>query len=198
MIKFQMNCGYCGRKCDMKKDLCVPQDSVYVCKTCYDWSQKVADLEAKLAESENRIEELESQFAYECECNKQFVECQKENDQLKQQLAEWKDGTIICKWTDAENKVKELEQQLAEKDKTIDEINKEFVKAIKDWKELVKIKEKNIAELEEQDEIYHNQDKIELLEILKETFAWGKDNGYLTAESAVEIIDQKIKEIKGE
>ena len=50
--------------------------------------QKVADLEAKLAEKDLRIEELESQFAYECECNKQFVDCQKENTQLKQQLAE--------------------------------------------------------------------------------------------------------------
>jgi hypothetical protein len=49
---------------------------------------KIADLEAKLAESETRIEELESQFAYECECNKQFIECQNENTQLKQQLAE--------------------------------------------------------------------------------------------------------------
>lgn len=42
-------------------------------------------------------------------------------DYLRKQLAdkekelnEWKDGTIVCKWTNAENKIKQLEQQLAE------------------------------------------------------------------------------------
>lgn len=46
------------------------------------------ELKQQLAEKDTRIEELESQFAYECECNKQFVECQNENEMLKQQLAE--------------------------------------------------------------------------------------------------------------
>lgn len=71
-----------------------------ICKDCYNgmfrngneliskFITKISDLEAKLAEKDLRIEELESQFAYECECNKQFVDCQKENTQLKQQLAE--------------------------------------------------------------------------------------------------------------
>lgn len=45
-------------------------------------------LKQQLTEKDLRIEELESQFAYECECNKQFVDCQKENENLKQQLAE--------------------------------------------------------------------------------------------------------------
>lgn len=35
----------------------------------------------------------------------------------EKELNDWKDGTIICKWTNTENKVKELEQQLEEKDK---------------------------------------------------------------------------------
>lgn len=35
-----------------------------------------------------RIEELESQFDYECECNKDFVACQNENERLKEQLTE--------------------------------------------------------------------------------------------------------------
>lgn len=39
-----------------------------------------------LNQQNQRIEELEGQFAYECECNKQFMECQKENEELKQQL----------------------------------------------------------------------------------------------------------------
>ena len=48
----------------------------------------IEELKQQLAEKDTRIEELESQFAYECECNKQFVECQNENEMLKQQLAE--------------------------------------------------------------------------------------------------------------
>ena len=56
MSKFQMNCGYCGRKCDMKKDYCIPQDGVYVCKSCYGWQAKITDLEAKLAEKEEKQE----------------------------------------------------------------------------------------------------------------------------------------------
>lgn len=45
-------------------------------------------LKQQLAEKDLHIEELESQFAYECECNKQFVECQNENTQLKQLVTE--------------------------------------------------------------------------------------------------------------
>ena len=46
-----------------------------------------------------------------------------------------------------------------------------------------------------------NQDKISFavaeLEKVKETFTWGKDNGYLTPENAVNIIDNQIKMLKG-
>lgn len=33
----------------------------------------------------SRIEELEGQLAYECECNKQFVECQNKCEQLEKE-----------------------------------------------------------------------------------------------------------------
>lgn len=52
------------------------------------WKQECDSLQKALAEKDSRIEELESQFGYECECNAQFVDCQKENERLKQQLAE--------------------------------------------------------------------------------------------------------------
>lgn len=58
MSKLKMNCGYCGRKCNLDKDFCIPQDSVYVCKSCCDWQNRVADLEAKLAEKDKEIESL--------------------------------------------------------------------------------------------------------------------------------------------
>ena len=34
-------------------------------------------------ELEEKLKEVEGQYAYECECNKQFVECQNENEKLK-------------------------------------------------------------------------------------------------------------------
>lgn len=71
-------------------------------------------LKQQLAEKDIRIEELEGQFAYECECNMQLVDLQK---------------------------------QLEEKQNTIDEINKEFVQAVHDWKTLCKKKDKEIEKL---------------------------------------------------
>lgn len=41
----------------------------------------------RIAELEAKLEKVQSQYAYECECNKQFVECQKENEKLRNQLA---------------------------------------------------------------------------------------------------------------
>ena len=73
------------------------------------YEKKISDLEVKLAEKDLRIEELESQFDYECECNKQFVECQNENKKLKQQLAE-KDEEI----TELKDKIEILEYTIEE------------------------------------------------------------------------------------
>ena len=77
--------------------------------------QKIADLEAKLAESENDYLLLEEQLENANEWSKYF---QEENEQLKQQLAETeeeRDGNYenysIC-WKDNTH----LKQQLADKD----------------------------------------------------------------------------------
>lgn len=50
--------------------------------------------------------------------------------------------------------IDQLKQQLAEKQNTIDEINKEFVQAVHDWKALCAEKDKEIAHLKEMDN-YH-------------------------------------------
>lgn len=85
MSKLKMNCGYCGRKCDLDKDFCIPQDSVYVCKSCYEWQNRVADLEAKLAESEKDRDVWKSM----AKCGDKLTEKMRdEYQQLKQQLAE--------------------------------------------------------------------------------------------------------------
>lgn len=83
MSKLKMNCGYCGRKCSLEKDFCIPQDSVYVCKSCYEWQNRVADLEFKLAESESKYKKAYQEGLLQKQFDKDV-----EIMQLKQQLAE--------------------------------------------------------------------------------------------------------------
>lgn len=49
---------------------------------------KINNLQSQLDHQKARIEELEGQFAYECECNKQFVQLQKMWNELKEWLKE--------------------------------------------------------------------------------------------------------------
>ena len=50
-----------------------------------------------------------------------------------------------------DKEIEQLKQQLAEKQHTIDEINKEFVQAVHDWKTLCAEKDTRIADLEDKD-----------------------------------------------
>lgn len=49
----------------------------------------------------------------------------------------------------AEKQINQLKQQLDEKQNTIDEINKEFVQAVHDWKVLIEEKDKEIEDLKQ-------------------------------------------------
>lgn len=50
------------------------------------WNEEYEEeIEALKKRYEEKIEEFKK-FAYECECNKHFVECQRENEELKKQL----------------------------------------------------------------------------------------------------------------
>ena len=55
-------------------------------KHCDEKDQQIDQLKQQLAEKDIRIEELEGQFAYECECNKQLVKLQKKLDQANERL----------------------------------------------------------------------------------------------------------------
>ena len=48
--------------------------------------EKVKILDKENKELKELLEEVQGQYEYECECNKQFVACQQENNSLKQQL----------------------------------------------------------------------------------------------------------------
>ena len=116
-------------------------DSYEVIRTLNQQADKIDDLEAKLAESEHRNEQLVDALNGEVFINYKLP---MENAQIK--------------------------QQLAEKEQDIEEINKEFVQAVKDWKSLVEKKNKDIVELEEHDNLYHNQLAIAELERAKIEF----------------------------
>ena len=83
-------------------------------------------------------------------------------NQLKQQLEE-KDQQIKKRVIVYEkqfivqtNEIYSLKQQLAEKQNTIDEINKEFLQAVHDWKTLCAEKDKEIASLTNRTNRYEN------------------------------------------
>lgn len=113
--------------------------------------QKIKELEQRLS---NCIELPLLVFSEYVE-HENWVKAEKDKEiaKLKQQLAEWKDGTVIVKWTDAENKVKELEQQLAEKEQAIEglqEINQSLGQACNnDAKEIGRLREQ-LAEKDEE------------------------------------------------
>lgn len=130
---------------------------------------KAADLEAKLAEKNLRIEELESQFAYECECNKQFVACQMENDELKQKLAEYEclmkkynvedlghlDIMLFVLSGETKYQLAQLKQQLEEKEKELAELKTENMNIFEYSKEI----EQKFAEQDRQIEYFKKQAK---------------------------------------
>ena len=50
--------------------------------------EKVKILDKENKELKELLEEVQAQYEYECECNKQFVDCQRENVQLKKSQKE--------------------------------------------------------------------------------------------------------------
>lgn len=118
-----------------------------------------------------------------------------------------------------QNEIQQLKQQLTEKQNTIDEINKEFVQSIHDWKALCAEKDKEIEKLKQQNTLLENEngklttelimDKykkaqkevsfgnqlaIQELEKVKMMTEW-KFNSIV---DVVNYIEERLKELKGE
>lgn len=212
MSNLKMNCGYCGRKCSLDKDFCIPQDSVYICKSCYNWKQKIKDLEAKLAESEKKtrtyakeivfldkkLENLNKEFELAQEHNEKTVEYwQNEYSQLKQQCKECKhlnkkiELNIKNKLM---NEIQQLKQQLAEKENEIEELKKGV------YKVTLGTTPSNQIDFTENFYVIQNQTAIAELEKLRNYLP----NIALDIADMVSYrylkkqIDQQIKELKGE
>ena len=137
-------------------------------------------------ELEEKLKEVEGQYAYECECNKQFVECQNENEKLKQQLAE-KDAEIRVVYSFRKQKCDNLQKALAEKERQVKKLNNEAQKYFED------------AYCND----FHNQDKISfaIAELEKVKSAFGLINSKLdkveTIKEYIHYIDHQINELKG-
>lgn len=109
-----------------------------------------------------------------------------------------------------QNEIQELKQQLAEKQNTINEINKELVQAVHDWKALCAEKDKEIERLKsarnstyEQVKIWKKEFAIQELEKVKQTLHKGyyeQVGKYYYAElgNIEKVIDNQIKKLKGE
>lgn len=143
-----------------------------------DRDKTIKFMQKELAEKDIRIEELEGQFAYECECNMQLVDLQK---------------------------------QLEEKQKTIDEINREFVQAVHDWKALCAEKDKKIELLNAMISTLPEHDKeikeYELEKVKNYFIEECEDGDGIKTEDRVikkdiyevaDFIENQIKELKGQ
>lgn len=146
-------------------------------------------------------------------------------NQLKQQLEE-KDKEINSLIVDYEKRISQeqelmsnMEHRLAEKQNTIDEINKEFVQAVHDWKTLCAEKDKEIERLKQQNTLLENENGKLAKELIVKNYkkaqkevSFGKQLAIQELEKVkiltewkfesiadvVNQIDQQIKELKGE
>ena len=138
-------------------------------------------------------------------------------DQLKQQLAEKDKEIAHLKEKDnyhlryelagADETITNLKQQLAEKQNTIDEINKEFVQSIHDWKALCAEKDKEIEDMDkdlvfnaneikrliqEKKRLKQNQTQLAIQELEKvKNFVDGRTY-------CANYINKRIQDLKGE
>lgn len=89
---------------------------------------------------------------------KMLLQLQSQLDQLKQQLAETEQEFLVFQEDSARNEQIYI-RELAEKQNTIDKINKEFVQAVHDWKALCAEKDKEIERLKNLFELNGEKDE---------------------------------------
>lgn len=156
-----------------------------------------------------------SQFPSKDENGKEIYICSNCNEKelfyepLIKQLEDQNDR-LIKERDDANLKLSKLLQRVSEQNEEIENLNKEWVQSIHDWKEIIKKKDKQIAELEEHDMAFHNQLAVEQLEKVKDSvldfsngyWRYFAKNGeeymkYSDLESCLkEYIDDPIKQLK--
>lgn len=218
MTNLKMNCGYCGRKCSLDKDFCIPQDSVYICKSCYDWKQKVDDLEAKLADRkqfcESQVKSLTDIIAGLIETKHDLEAKLEESERLLKKQCYKNIQELEDVFNYNLNQVAILSQQLAEKDAELNRYAELFGMKDKDFY----VVEKNeydkmvsgakqfanqtaIAELEKVKNIIDSKVKNidKRLDDLNIKIVCESTSMQLsTYKEIIKLIDQQIKLLKGE
>lgn len=137
--------------------------------------------------------------------------------ELEQKLAELKEKDnyhLRYELAGADETITNLKQQLAEKQNEIDEINKEFVQAVHDWKALCAKKDNEISKLQASYQQVKTQLAIQELEKVKEEMDLN-GNSYCEIRQGTSphnptdyawfnyvkfrnYLNQQIKELKGE
>lgn len=187
-----------------------------LCPNCYDYFKQ---LKRQLEEKEKQIDIISrdnNSYKYNIDEQKRII------DDFAKQLKEKDNYHLRYELAGADETIANLKQQLAEKQNTIDEINKEFVQSIHDWKALCAEKDKEIENLKQQNIVLENEnyklatssiiDKyreaqeevsfgiqlaIQELEKVKEWLE-PKYFDYEQINYLSKIIDKQIKELKGE
>lgn len=112
-----------------------------LCPNCYYYFKQ---LKQQLEEKEKQIDIISRDnnlYKYNIDEQKRII------DDFAKQLKEKDNYHLRYELAGADETIANLRQQLAEKQNTIDEINKEFVQAVHDWKTLCKKKDKEIEKL---------------------------------------------------
>lgn len=165
MSDTKLNCFICGKELELGMKV-YGGSNLWRCEECankqmqeYDnKDQKIADLETKLAKSNENVKLLAETRVAMCDTIKdletKLAESEERCDELKQAISKCTDKLppnvafdianddiryqIICNLTDRNqehrNTIKELKQQLAEKEKEIERLNLEF-QTQEDWQE---------------------------------------------------------------
>lgn len=141
-----------------------------LCPNCYDYFKQ---LKRQLEEKEKQIDIISrdnNSYKYNIDEQKRII------DDFAKQLKEKDNYHLRYELAGADETIADLRQQLSEKQNTIDEINKEFVQSIHDWKALCAEKDKEIERLKERLSVfdnfkdnygYTNYDDSEILEDLQ-------------------------------
>lgn len=184
--KFVENTGFICTKCGMVVvDGYKHDNEEDLCDNC-----RIANIGARLVEKEHSIEMLNQHLTDKA------IEIERLGEELKE-LKEYHDKYPYSYSEEYMLNNKELKQQLAKKDKEIES----YLKVIANDKQFFMRYSKGCEELQERQKQMHNQDKIELLEKVRNSMI----STIELAESSVQtkdqvhiIIDTLISEIKGE
>ena len=168
-----------------------------------------------LTQSEQKVwgimeenERLKAEIEAECQ---EHIEAMRVADKaikvLEKELKDWQDGTIIAQWQDCEQRVKELEYELAEKDVDLSLARNE-IDTLKHNLNISQEHDNVMCEQYFEKCKQHNQDKISFavayLELLKafiidkEFYFVGEDYSTVYVEDITEEIDNQIQELRGQ